>query len=252
MIDDPLLLLMQGIWLLAAGMYPLGFMLGSTCSPCCPNLCTSTQPEPGGVSVEITAVDLLYQKTEVYDTTGTLNLGLATEKISVALPTSALNGTHVLSKVFSSSNQSDWSKTISALLPSCFNISLDVTVYNNPSLVFGNSAWDATLEIPRAPGRMERQFSGIGITCPTPQYYSSFDQCEFLSTSCQQRGTISGGISFNVVCQNNELLNLPPRSNPFGTAELAYNPVGNLVSRTIDTDNRTTAVTIDDVIITRP
>jgi hypothetical protein len=34
MIDDPLSLLMQGIWLLAAGMYPLGFMFG-TCSACC-------------------------------------------------------------------------------------------------------------------------------------------------------------------------------------------------------------------------
>jgi hypothetical protein len=34
MMDDPLSLLMQGIWLLAAGMYPLGFMFG-TCSACC-------------------------------------------------------------------------------------------------------------------------------------------------------------------------------------------------------------------------
>jgi hypothetical protein len=34
MMDDPLLLLMQGIWLLAAGMYPLGFLFGS-CSACC-------------------------------------------------------------------------------------------------------------------------------------------------------------------------------------------------------------------------
>jgi hypothetical protein len=32
--DDPLFLLMQGIWLLAAGMYPLGFLFGS-CSACC-------------------------------------------------------------------------------------------------------------------------------------------------------------------------------------------------------------------------
>jgi hypothetical protein len=32
--DDPLFLLMQGIWLLAAGMYPLGFLFG-TCSACC-------------------------------------------------------------------------------------------------------------------------------------------------------------------------------------------------------------------------
>jgi hypothetical protein len=39
MMDDPLSLLMQGIWLLAAGMYPLGFMLGSSCSPCCPQPC---------------------------------------------------------------------------------------------------------------------------------------------------------------------------------------------------------------------
>jgi hypothetical protein len=34
MMDDPLSLLMQGIWLLAAGMYPLGFLFGS-CSACC-------------------------------------------------------------------------------------------------------------------------------------------------------------------------------------------------------------------------
>jgi hypothetical protein len=34
MIDDPLSLLMQGIFLLAAGMYPLGFLFG-TCSACC-------------------------------------------------------------------------------------------------------------------------------------------------------------------------------------------------------------------------
>jgi len=32
--DDPLFLLMQGVWLLAAGMYPLGFLFG-TCSACC-------------------------------------------------------------------------------------------------------------------------------------------------------------------------------------------------------------------------
>jgi hypothetical protein len=32
--DDPLFLLMQGIWLLAAGMYPLGFLFGA-CSACC-------------------------------------------------------------------------------------------------------------------------------------------------------------------------------------------------------------------------
>jgi hypothetical protein len=34
MIDDPLSLLMQGIWLLAAGMLPLGFVFG-VCSQCC-------------------------------------------------------------------------------------------------------------------------------------------------------------------------------------------------------------------------
>jgi hypothetical protein len=32
--DDPLFLLMQGIWLMAAGMYPLGFLFG-VCSACC-------------------------------------------------------------------------------------------------------------------------------------------------------------------------------------------------------------------------
>jgi hypothetical protein len=34
MMDDPLFLIMQGIWLLAAGMYPLGFLFGA-CSACC-------------------------------------------------------------------------------------------------------------------------------------------------------------------------------------------------------------------------
>ena len=34
MIDDPLSLIVAGIWLMAAGMYPLGFLFGA-CSPCC-------------------------------------------------------------------------------------------------------------------------------------------------------------------------------------------------------------------------
>jgi|GEM_PF-6320687 len=34
MIDDPTSLLSLGIWLMAAGMYPLGFLFGA-CSPCC-------------------------------------------------------------------------------------------------------------------------------------------------------------------------------------------------------------------------
>jgi hypothetical protein len=36
--DDPLFLLMQGVWLLAAGMYPLGFLFG-VCSACCEQDC---------------------------------------------------------------------------------------------------------------------------------------------------------------------------------------------------------------------
>jgi hypothetical protein len=42
--DDPLSLLMQGIWLLAAGMYPLGFLFGS-CSACCGCACGSRVPD---------------------------------------------------------------------------------------------------------------------------------------------------------------------------------------------------------------
>lgn len=38
MLDDPLSLLGIAVWTLAAGMYPLGFMLGASCSPCC-NAC---------------------------------------------------------------------------------------------------------------------------------------------------------------------------------------------------------------------
>jgi hypothetical protein len=48
--DDPLSLLMQGIWLLAAGMYPLGVMLGATCSPCCQD-CDRCVFDPGGGNV---------------------------------------------------------------------------------------------------------------------------------------------------------------------------------------------------------
>ncbi len=42
MLDDPLGLIVQGIAILAAGMYPIGLMLGSQCSPCCcpPARCT--------------------------------------------------------------------------------------------------------------------------------------------------------------------------------------------------------------------
>jgi hypothetical protein len=36
MIDEPLSLIVAGIWLMAAGMYPLGFLFGA-CSPCCQN-----------------------------------------------------------------------------------------------------------------------------------------------------------------------------------------------------------------------
>jgi hypothetical protein len=39
--DDPLFLLMQGIWLFAAGMYPLGFLFGA-CSACCDECQNST------------------------------------------------------------------------------------------------------------------------------------------------------------------------------------------------------------------
>lgn len=43
MIDDPLALVVAGIWLMAAGMYPVGFLFGA-CSDCCapagdPNAC---------------------------------------------------------------------------------------------------------------------------------------------------------------------------------------------------------------------
>lgn len=38
MIDDPLTLLSLGIWLMAAGMYPLGFLFGA-CSACCGKSC---------------------------------------------------------------------------------------------------------------------------------------------------------------------------------------------------------------------
>jgi hypothetical protein len=38
MIDDPLSLLSLAVWLMAAGMYPLGFLFGS-CSECCCNIC---------------------------------------------------------------------------------------------------------------------------------------------------------------------------------------------------------------------
>jgi hypothetical protein len=41
--DDPLFLLMQGVWLLAAGMYPLGFLFGA-CSACCGCACGSRVP----------------------------------------------------------------------------------------------------------------------------------------------------------------------------------------------------------------
>jgi hypothetical protein len=38
MIDDPLSLLSLGIWLMAAGMWPVGFLFGA-CSPCCGGCC---------------------------------------------------------------------------------------------------------------------------------------------------------------------------------------------------------------------
>lgn len=38
MIDDPLSLITFGVWLMAAGMYPLGFLFGA-CSPCCEPPC---------------------------------------------------------------------------------------------------------------------------------------------------------------------------------------------------------------------
>jgi len=41
MIDaiEPLSLVLWGVFFLAAGMYPLGFMLGAPCSPCCDTVC---------------------------------------------------------------------------------------------------------------------------------------------------------------------------------------------------------------------
>jgi Putative binding domain, N-terminal len=41
MIDaiEPLSLVLWGVFFLAAGMYPLGFMLGAPCSPCCEKVC---------------------------------------------------------------------------------------------------------------------------------------------------------------------------------------------------------------------
>jgi hypothetical protein len=33
--DDPIAIVLHAVFLLAAGMYPMGMMLGSSCSPCC-------------------------------------------------------------------------------------------------------------------------------------------------------------------------------------------------------------------------
>jgi hypothetical protein len=46
--DDPLFLLMQGVWLLAAGMYPLGFMFGVCSACCCPECNDCTHRFKGG------------------------------------------------------------------------------------------------------------------------------------------------------------------------------------------------------------
>lgn len=52
---DPMAALMGGLWLFAAGMFPVGFMLGSSCSPCCSSatLCGIAEADlPETVSVQ--------------------------------------------------------------------------------------------------------------------------------------------------------------------------------------------------------
>lgn len=56
MLDDPLSLLSVCVWTLAAGMYPLGLMLGSECSPCCGCKCEDGETLPD--MLEVTFSDI--------------------------------------------------------------------------------------------------------------------------------------------------------------------------------------------------
>lgn len=53
---DPLSALLAGLWLFAAGMFPVGFMLGGSCSQCCnpdPCVCASGERLPETITVTL-------------------------------------------------------------------------------------------------------------------------------------------------------------------------------------------------------
>lgn len=56
MLEDPLTLLSASLWLFAAGMYPVGLMLGASCSPCCECPCEGSEVLPQYLTVTLSSL----------------------------------------------------------------------------------------------------------------------------------------------------------------------------------------------------
>jgi hypothetical protein len=263
MIDDPLSLLMQGIWLLAAGMYPLGYMFG-TCSKCC---CNYSQTGVTGVAVEISAVDLLVQSTRVFDTdylpNGLLR-GIVIEKRSAASPTGLLDGTHILAfnPGHSVSFASEWRKIILPWVANCGDTVLTVSIFANPSTQPLNRAYRLSLSLSSTPAIVERateQNPLIYCDFEFPQYYEQpdLDACQTYSLNfCREQERLSGLLELEVRCVNGGLLTGLPAAVTFSDFPARSVWVtriyqGSILDRFVtDADNRSTAVIVEDVIFT--
>jgi hypothetical protein len=117
MIDDPLSLLSLGIWLMAAGMWPVGFLFGA-CSACCqqqPLTCQTDWTNATGVTIEVSTPNGgdAYRHTTGIDNNAFCSQFLTTArttKLSKAIYIAHLAGTHILTKTADNVNAPGTSK----------------------------------------------------------------------------------------------------------------------------------------------
>jgi hypothetical protein len=243
---DPPSLLAWLVLAFAAGMYPVGIMLGSTCSPCCPpaNPCNIDLSTTTEVHVEITASNVLLQETRVY--------AQATMKVSQAGDMSHLEGTHILEKIGAIGSWVLWRKSIASPTTNCQSAVLEVELFNNPSVSFNFSYFNLRVTGIRMPSRRSWDYDG----CGAPQYYdgTSLTECKnVFNVPCTEDLIASTSPQvFSATCGINGFLNLPPYSLTINKAGHGVPSNWTFVSVTTDEDNLNSAIVIDDVVITRP
>ena len=218
---------------------------------CCDPSCSAAWSSATGVSVEITAEDFLLQRTETWNA---LSLGVATQKISVVGKTSALNGTHVLSKTGTFSTFTRWSTAVSGQPSGCGNITIRLDLVNSPAAHPTNAHYSLSLLNISLLGRLDRQYSSGASGCAEPQYYGVDDltSCTFSFSDCVQLSAAQGDRDFTARCVSGAFIGLPPYTVNPGQPGFTRGLDWALISSVTDSSNASTAIVVSGIEISLP